>query len=166
MKEQVFMKDEATQVEWMNTTISSKGSSNTSPKNSAPLENKKVDSSKYDHDKAYSVLEELEEKIGSLDDLYKRSSELVKLIDDADNYNNGFSKAILQYKQISFNNENEQKFLLLQFLEEFYEKYAIFDSSHTQNQHDLVFHDLVNMSYLEYPLLLGDIIGENHHNVD
>jgi hypothetical protein len=98
------------------------------------------------HDKAYYYLESLEKKYAKeLDSLYEKTGLLLDAYKNGRNMDNGFKKAIEQYKLIK--DQDKEYFILIQFLEDFYGRYAIFDKYHTPQVHENDFKSVLSLAY-------------------
>lgn len=153
----IFMVNEYTQTEDLNTTASFKDSHRSASISDESVEDKKVVQVENVHDKAYDYLESLEKKYSQeLDNLYEKAGSLMDIFREAPNFDIGLKKAIEQYKIIK--GEDKENFILIQFLEDFYGRYAIFDNYHTPEVHENDFKSALSLAYaIDHQELLGEI---------
>ena len=116
------------------------------------------------HDRAYKHLESLEQRYAdALDSMYKNVGSLIKIVGYAPDFHAGLESAVEKYKLIK--DEDKESFILIQFLEEFYERYAIFDQYHTVDVHEHNFKDALSLAYnaIDNHELLGNIYDIPDH---
>ena len=141
---------------------------NTSKQSSSPKSegsNKEVTQVVDVHDKAYKYLESLEEKYSEeLDSLYEKTDSLMAIFINALPFSTCLKKAIEEYKTIEI--QDKENFILVQFLEVFYEKYAIFDKYHTCEAHENDFKYALSLAYetIDNKELLGNIYNISDHD--
>lgn len=151
----VIMVDESVQTD-DNATISSKGSRHSSVKSNKHIEDKTVVLSKNIHDKAYEYLESLEEKYSSeLSDMYAKVRPLMEEVRDASNFSIGLKNAVEHYKS-NLAKDDKESFMLIQFLEEFYEGFTI-DRYYTQEDRESNFKQVLSLVYNINEDLIGNI---------
>ena len=86
------------------------------------------------HERAYDYSEKLENRYSDkLENFYKKIGSLLEIVGRTRGYHEGLKKAIEYYKIII--NEDEESFILINFLEIFYEKYTFF----TEEMHENIF---------------------------
>ena len=140
-KIKIEMVDEEVQTDALNTTTSSKGSNSSSPKGKEVIENDNV------HDRAYKYLEGLEVKYANeLDSMYAQTGKLIDIVRKSPSFHDGIKNAIEEYQCVK--SEDKGNFILVQFLEEFYERYIAFiDEDYTSVMHENNFKEALSLSY-------------------
>jgi hypothetical protein len=115
------------------------------------------------HEKACEYLERLEQQYpNELDCIYKKAGSLIEIVGRAPDFETGLKKAIEKYKTIK--EEDKESFILIQFLEIFYEKYTIFDNYHTLEVHNSNFKEALSLALdvVDDNVLLGNIYNIPH----
>lgn len=124
-------------------------------------------SKKQSHNKAYEYLERVEEahsKGNEVSTIYERVKPLIKTVGMAADFGAGVARAVEQYKSMKDDVEsNEMRdFMLVQFLEELYERYSMFHKYYTEDIHERNFTQALSLAYeaTDNKVLLGDIYSE------
>lgn len=90
---------------------------------------------------------------------------MMEQVRKAPNFSTGLKKAIEEYKIItsSIDDQDKNKFILIQFLEEFYQGFTTDDSYYTSAVHENNFKEAL---YLAYDIVGNHELLENIYNVD
>lgn len=128
---------------------------------------KKEDSTNNAHDKAYKYLESLEKKYPhDLDNMYEKTRSLMEIVREEADFNTGLKKAIEEYKILK--NNDKESFILIQFLETFYEGFTTDQIYYTKEMHETNFHiafELAKSALGDQHQLLGDIYSVNSNDI-
>jgi hypothetical protein len=68
------------------------------------------------------------------------------IFEDAPSFKTGLENAIEHYKVIKY--EDRENFILIQFIEDFYGRYSLFDKYHTKEKHENDFKFAVYLAFL------------------
>jgi len=122
-----------------NTNITSKIAATNSQSSQAST----ASSSSYSHEKAQKYLESLEQE-NQLDDAYNKTRDLMQIVNNAPSFYDGFKNAIEKYKTIK--QSDNKSFILIQFLETFYEGLTIDETYYTKEMHEANFNTAVELA--------------------